>query len=488
VSYSRGRDSKFDLTSLIRPGLNSIVVRADGFGLLVQGGLFAPVFLAIGPPIHYRDAGRLVSVVGEVLPGQRELLRHNDTIVLSSNVQLNRGDQARLKEFVRRGGGLLMITSNRGWGWHQDSPIDEASPTHLDCWKNAEMLMGFFRGTARVQPEADSPLAGGIDWKTKPRLAYLQQFWPRDSAYYVGKDFWGNGTGLAGGRYAMLSANWKVHLRSTHTIGYPVLLSSRYGAGKVLMFTSNYGGARQAGFTGWAGYKKLWSNCLAWLKPERRDLSAPPQAGAKPKPRLGKLTLNADGRTAQLTFTGKAHVRYRVFNPTKALETAGDVAGSERVTIPLWPANGPRFESTVYADRAIVRVALLDVSQTPFEEKTFELALAPAGLAVQVVLDNVFEREKNCPSSARTRRGLRDKHPSTALSIFPAKLCMPRSNSLPPTSRFARRSPLSWKAWSRRKSKNCWPRQSTSRKMSRSQSTRAPSWRGRLSCSGCASP
>ncbi len=422
VSYGRGRDSKFDITPLLRPGLNSIVVRADGFGLSVSGGLFAPVFLALGPPMSYGEVDKLVSVTGDVLPESRELLRRYDTIVLSSNVQLSYKDQQQLQEFVRRGGGLLMITGNRGWGWYQESPIDEVSPTHLDCWKNAEMLMGFFRGTARVEPVGESPLVAGIDWKHEPRLAYLQQFWPRDSAYYAGKDFWGNGTGLANGKFAMLSADWKVHLRSTHAIGYPVLLSSRYGAGKVLLFTSNYGGARQAGFTSWSGYDQLWSNCLVWLKPQRRDLSPSPPANATSQP-------PRDGRTAQLTFNGQAMVRYRVFNPTLCLETAGDVAGNGSAMIPLFSANqryngnelSTQFESSVYADRAIVRVALLDGSQSPLEEKTFELSLAPDGLSIQLSLDNVYEREQKLPIIGMHPPRTPEQAPIDSVVYFPGE-------------------------------------------------------------------
>ncbi len=150
-----------------------------------------------------------------------------------------------LREYVRGGGGLLMIGGyysfqgiNGGARYHR-TPIEEVLPVEcLPYDDRVEVPEGF--GAELVRP--DHPILEGLPAPWPPLLGL-------------------NEVRLKGRPDAELLAK-----APDSEGGHPLLVAGRYGQGRTLAWTSDIGPhwLPQA-FADWEGYARLWRQALAWV-------------------------------------------------------------------------------------------------------------------------------------------------------------------------------------------------------------------------------
>ncbi len=179
-------------------------------------------------PPHAGDPGR-AGLVGETdlsvaLPEATDLLSQYDMIMLSSRLLLSRQAAFSLAEYVRRGGGLLVLFHDDVKHWIE-LPIEEILPTFLGFPYSS---VGMVRpvptdsSTAGLGLEASPPveLNAGIDLPMHPRFA-------RPGTQETSR--W-NLSPLASGHGVLIKAN--------DPRGSPLLTRCSFGAGEVLACAS----------------------------------------------------------------------------------------------------------------------------------------------------------------------------------------------------------------------------------------------------------
>jgi len=145
-----------------------------------------------------------------------------------------------LRQFVKNGGSLLVFGGpfSYGKGGVVGTPLADILPvTTTGPWDMVRTS-----SSPRVKPTPNSSLTRGLAWSRNPVLYYSQKTIPKPKAD------------------VLLEAD-----------GIPVLVTGRFGQGKVAAFMGTYLGIEKKGeifFYKWSGYKILLNRIIQWLVKE----------------------------------------------------------------------------------------------------------------------------------------------------------------------------------------------------------------------------
>ena len=173
--------------------------------------------------------------------------------------------QQALIEFVRQGGGLILVVTADQHLW-QNTPISLALPTTFyrpgPGWGTAAACR-----SVKLQPTGEHPAVAGLDWADAPPVSVVWRTPAPDS------DFFRGALQMLGPREDLLkpsaNANWAEILVADDAERTPVAVAGTFGRGRVLVWGVGLGGDPNksdvpAPFTQWQGFALLWRQIVAW--------------------------------------------------------------------------------------------------------------------------------------------------------------------------------------------------------------------------------
>ncbi len=199
-----------------------------------------------------------------------ELLARYDAVVMTTRSSyagvLTPQFQATLAEFVRQGGGVILVATADQYRWmHQ--PVALMLPTTFYLpgpgWGTAAAAHG-----VHPLPAAAHPITQGLDWATAPALPVVYPVYPPSHEIFRGALALLAPRELL--RKPLLNGGWVTLLRADDTEQSPLAVAGSYGRGRVVVWGLGLGGDPNradvpAPFTRWAGFAPLWRQCLAWV-------------------------------------------------------------------------------------------------------------------------------------------------------------------------------------------------------------------------------
>lgn len=193
----------------------------------------------------------------------------------------------------------------------------------------------------------------------------------------------------------LINRDWKVRLQGVDRAASPLLITGRYGAGRVAVFASGLTGND-------AGLEAFWKPVVAWLSESRPDLSNEPQAGV--------ISLRPDAVTADVA-AGVLHVSLQNSGPKPlAVQLIGRILTWEEalvgdsilpVNVPAngtasfdlkMPSPGPRqYQALDWRRAFVVRLGVLSESgATLLCERSVPVDFTPA-VALELSTDNLYQ-------------------------------------------------------------------------------------------------
>jgi len=156
-----------------------------------------------------------------------------------------RGMGARLREFVRQGGGLIMTGGpwsfsgkagykGGGQGGYGDTPVEEALPVRIAG--DTDCIYG--KTTVRLI-EARHPITQGLDWPSFPCIY----------------------------GYNRVAAKPGAEVLARTETGDPFIAAWQYGKGRALAVTTRAARDWGADFTRWTDYRRFWRAAIRWASP-----------------------------------------------------------------------------------------------------------------------------------------------------------------------------------------------------------------------------
>lgn len=256
------------------PASKRILVPLLGWEHGVWNGQFTAWFNAM------KAAGYTVDVVadkGPALTG-RELLAKYDVVMETTRSSLcnDRRFQQALEEFVRQGGGFVMIETTDQQAWIH-SPMNQWLPTTFYAtgfgWNSRS-------GQVRIAQAAQHPATKGLDWKIAPPLPSMSSTPAPDSEMFRGS------LQLMGPREnlikPLLNNNWQEILWADDAERSPLAVVGRYGRGRILIWGGALGGdpirsEPPAPLLKWDGFPTMCGQFVSWAAGGGKVVATQPQ-------------------------------------------------------------------------------------------------------------------------------------------------------------------------------------------------------------------
>jgi len=191
--------------------------------------------------------------------------------------------RARLKNYVERGGSLLLLggfyafeSSFHNTAFEEISPVSYPEKFPPDTWSFG-MMMNAPNGLP-LAPTKDAPNYGAVNWEAKPRVYWYHPLIVKPDAK------------------VLLTAD-----------GKPMLVTGTYGKGRVAVFLGSVMGAPNAGelpFWNWPGWSSVLATTMRWLCESSR--TAPGGISPAGREQLVK------------TLTGKGMKKFAALQPALA--------------------------------------------------------------------------------------------------------------------------------------------------------------------------
>lgn len=386
-----GGAKKTDITSAVRPGENIVALRIEHWGQTDSpGGLFWPV----GLYRTTRPAGQAPAPrpIAEEMLDWKAALKQFDVVVLSTALRLWMPG-APIREFVRRGGGLLFVCDYRRFELTTppiaidkfESKLDEV---HSLLNVHIRYSTQWWREGCRPAPAAGSWLAEGLDWSRAPRLPYILRIepWTQNllNKYYQDNlnKAW---------RTTVLTTDYQAPLISDDLRQSPLLLTNRFGAGRVGVWASGLAGPRFEEFTQWEEYGAFWHKVLGWLNTGVKVMDD--KSAGEPPP-IGEVRRIPSENEIRVDFPegsldGGRRVFYKLATPD--LRTVYQMGEAEikgaQARIPLPKTDRLSLPEEWAYDKAVhVKVGIVDSTAAHLlAEKTVTLdSLVPPGLSIRI--------------------------------------------------------------------------------------------------------
>ncbi len=150
-----------------------------------------------------------------------------------------------IREFVRNGGGLIMIggwqsfTGRRGIGNWGDTPVEEALP--VKCLQVNDDRREEPQGVHIVRLDKNHPVTKGIDWENGPVFTGYNRIIAKPEAKVLAK---------------------------VKEFGDPFIVVWKFGNGRSMAFASDVSPHWGAGFQKWENYGKFFAQAMRWLAGE----------------------------------------------------------------------------------------------------------------------------------------------------------------------------------------------------------------------------
>jgi hypothetical protein len=191
----------------------------------------------------------------------------------------------------------------------------------------------------------------------------------------------------------LLNNDWQVRMRASDLGHTPLLVTGRYGAGRVAVFASS---VQTAG----AGSAELWKDTLRWLNTEQINTQSPPGNDASPLPppvcavetskRVLRVTIQNPGSSAR-----PLHVIARLATWERA--NVGDVErdvvvpakGEVVAELPLPKSNELGFQAMAFRDAFDIRLGILSGDRQSLLYETRLPADLRPGVSVRISTDNL---------------------------------------------------------------------------------------------------
>ncbi len=147
-----------------------------------------------------------------------------------------------IREFVRNGGGLIMIggwesfTGRRGVGNWGDTPVEEALP--VECLDVNDDRRESPQGVHIQTLVSDHPVTAGLDWESCPVFTGYNRIMAKPEATVLAK---------------------------VKEYNDPFIVVQRFGKGRSMAFASDISPHWGAGFQRWKNYGKSFVQAIRWL-------------------------------------------------------------------------------------------------------------------------------------------------------------------------------------------------------------------------------
>jgi uncharacterized membrane protein len=156
-----------------------------------------------------------------------------------------RGMGARVRDFVRQGGGLIMAGGpwsysgmagyrGHGQGGFGGTPVEEALPVRTAG--DTDVVEG--KTTVRVDG-GDHPVTAGLEWQSLPPILGYNRVVAKPGAQVLART----------------------------ASGDPFLVAWQHGKGRVIAVTTRSARDWGAEFTNWSHYRRFWRNVVRWVSP-----------------------------------------------------------------------------------------------------------------------------------------------------------------------------------------------------------------------------
>jgi uncharacterized membrane protein len=158
-----------------------------------------------------------------------------------------------IREYVRQGGGLLMIggwtsfSGRFGHGGYYDTPVEEALP--VTCLKGVDDRVEAPEGVRVRIYEEGHPVVAGIPWQECPEFAGYNRILPKEGARVIA---------TVGGDEGES----------------PLVVTQEFGEGRSMAFASDCSPHWAAYFQPWEYYGQFWRQAVRWLA--RKDPGGAP--------------------------------------------------------------------------------------------------------------------------------------------------------------------------------------------------------------------
>ncbi|HUW34915.1 MAG TPA: hypothetical protein VM223_25170, partial [Planctomycetota bacterium] len=215
-----------------------------------------------------------------------QMLHAYDAVAMTtrSSQALDPAFQQALVEFVRQGGGLILVVTADQHAW-MNRPVSSVLPTTFyrpgPGWGtaaaagNAKLLpAGRDVPVARLRrpagaslPAREHPALAGLDWAAAPSVSTVWRTPAPDSEFFRGTlQMLGPRDGLL---KPLANANWAEILTADDAERVPAAAVCTFGRGRVLVWGAGLGGDPNksdvpAPFTQWEGFAPLWRQIVAW--------------------------------------------------------------------------------------------------------------------------------------------------------------------------------------------------------------------------------
>lgn len=218
-----------------------------------------------------KTAGYAVDYVDKVPKWTpKQMLERYDAVALTTRSAsvgvLQPGFAAALEEFVRQGGGLILVQTADREAWIYD-PINLLLPTTFYDTRGYGWNTRYSLHQVRATPGGVHPATAGIDWKSAPPLEWMFQAPPPSHEFFRGTlQLLQPRQGLT---KPLLNNDWKVVLRADDLEHSPLAVTSSYGRGRILLWGAAFGEDPQnqkgpSPFSEWAGFAPAWGKFLTW--------------------------------------------------------------------------------------------------------------------------------------------------------------------------------------------------------------------------------
>lgn len=293
-----------------------------------------------------------------------------NTVIMQANGDISAAQARRLGEWVRQGGALLLtLSENPGPG-----PFRLSFMLPTTAWQTVtnlplgECSVGEEDAAFYGVPTVAAPFTVPFHFKLQPfeatergeaRYERFERAIPylgpeRGMHVAAGNDFWTR---------PLLNRDWRIWARSDDGSQSPLLLTGRYGAGRVAVFASSLQGVEQS-----PGADAFWTPVLHWLSARDAARSASPPTLQLPAP---QTTIDTATRTlrAQLHNPSQAPLEAQVVGRLLTWEGAliGDVdstatipaGGTTTVALPLPQPSVTQYQALNYRDAFVMRLGVL---------------------------------------------------------------------------------------------------------------------------------
>lgn len=188
----------------------------------------------------------------------------------------------------------------------------------------------------------------------------------------------------------LLNRDWHIRARSNDSMQSPLLLTGRYGAGRVAVFASSFQGA-----TGTSSTQSFWACVLRWLS-EAPPPASPPSAVGAPQTLVDQAS-----HTLRVTLWSHSNgprsleVVARLLTWDGSLvgdvDQAVTVAGGGKVTaaIPLPQPAPTGYQSLSYRDAFVIRLGVLSGDGRNLLSETRQIADLRPSIQLSVATDDI---------------------------------------------------------------------------------------------------